>query len=139
MNKVILIGRLGGDPETRYTQGGDAVTTFSVATSEKWKAKDGGKQERTDWHNVVAFGRQAEVCAEYLRKGSQVMVEGQIRTESYEKDGQKRYSTKIYLRTMEMLGGKPEERKAETTQPTRKSAGTMPQSDISYDDEEIPF
>ena len=104
INKVILIGNLGRDPETRYTQGGSPVTNFSVATSESWKDRQTGEnQERTEWHNVVCFGRQAEVASQYLRKGSKVFIEGSLRTSSWEQDGQKKYRTEIACRDFQML------------------------------------
>ena len=94
VNKVILLGNLGRDPETRYTTGGDAVTNLSIATSEQWKDKSGEKQERTEWHRVVLFGRQAEVAGEYLKKGRSVYIEGRLQTRKYtDKDGVERYST----------------------------------------------
>jgi len=104
INKVILIGNLGRDPETRYTQGGGPVTNFSVATSENWRDRTSGEtQERTEWHNVVCFGRLAEIAGEYLRKGSKVFIEGSLRTTSWEQEGQKRYRTEIIAREMQML------------------------------------
>ncbi|MBN8741247.1 MAG: single-stranded DNA-binding protein [Lysobacterales bacterium 69-70] len=108
INKVILVGNVGKDPETRYSAGGMAVTTISVATSESWKDKQTGEQkEKTEWHRVKFFGRLAEIAGEYLKKGSQVYVEGSLRTEEYEKDGVKRYSTDIVAAEMQMLGGRP--------------------------------
>jgi single-strand DNA-binding protein len=110
VNKVTLIGNLGQDPTTRYTQGGKAVTELSVATSESWKDKNGEVQERTEWHRVVFFERLAEVAGEYLRKGSKVYVEGQLRTEKYtDKDSVERYSTKVYGREMQMLSSARED------------------------------
>ncbi len=104
INKVILIGNLGRDPETRYTQGGGAVTNFSVATSESWRDKSTGEnQERTEWHNVVCFARLAEIAGEYLRKGSKVYIEGSLRTSSWEQDGQKKYRTEVMARDLQML------------------------------------
>jgi len=104
INKVILIGNLGRDPETRYTQNGSAVTNFSVATSENWRDRaTGEQQERTEWHNVVCFQRLAEIAGEYLRKGSKVYIEGSLRTTSWEQDGQKRYRTEIMARDLQML------------------------------------
>lgn len=104
INKVILIGNLGRDPETRYAQGGSPVTSFSVATSENWRDRvSGEQQERTEWHNIVCFGRLAEIAGEYLRKGSKVYIEGSLRTSSWEQDGQKRYKTDIVAREMQML------------------------------------
>jgi len=111
INKVILVGNLGRDPETKYLPSGDPVTNFSIATSESWKGKDGQKQDRTEWHNIVCFKRLAEIASEYLRKGSKVYVEGSLRTQSWEKDGQKHYRTEIVAREMQMLDGKSEGRK----------------------------
>lgn len=108
VNKVILLGRLGQDPETRYTQGGSAITNISIATEEQWKDKQTGEnQKRTEWHNVKFFGRLAEIAGEYLKKGSQVYIEGSLRTEQWEdKDGGgKRYATKVYATEMQLLGG----------------------------------
>ena len=104
VNKVILVGNLGRDPETRYAQNGTAVTRFSVATSESWRDRTSGEQqERTEWHNVVCFARLAEIAGEYLRKGSKVYIEGQLRTSSWEADGQKKYRTEVNAREMQML------------------------------------
>tara|TARA_X000000950_G_scaffold281534_2_gene378371 strand:- start:230 stop:703 length:474 start_codon:yes stop_codon:yes gene_type:complete len=104
INKVILIGNLGRDPETRYAQNGNAVTRFSVATSESWRDRASGEQqERTEWHNVVCFARLAEIAGEYLRKGSKVYIEGNLRTSSWEQEGQKRYRTEINARELQML------------------------------------
>lgn len=106
INKAIIIGSLGRDPEKRFSPSGDAITTFSVATSETWKDKEGVKQEKTEWHNVVAYRKLAEICGEYLKKGSSVYLEGKIYTRQWEKDGVKRYATEIIIDTMQMLGGK---------------------------------
>ena len=104
INKVILVGNLGNDPETRYLPDGNAVTNISIATSESWKDKNTGQQnERTEWHRVVFFRRLAEIAGEYLKKGSKVYVEGQLRTRQYEKEGQKHYSTEIVANEMQML------------------------------------
>ena len=106
VNKVILLGNLGRDPETRYTTGGDAVTNLNIATSEQWKDKSGEKQERTEWHRVVFFGRQAEIAAEYLKKGRSVYVEGRLQTRKYtDKDGVEKYSTEIVADRMQLIGG----------------------------------
>ena len=109
INKVILVGHLGNDPDTKYTQAGAAITTLSVATTEKWKDKDGNKQERTEWNRVQAFGKLAEIMGEYLRKGSQVYIEGKLRTDKYtDKNGVEKYSTNIVASEMQMLGGRSE-------------------------------
>ncbi len=108
INKVILVGNLGADPETRYMPSGAAVTNIRIATSESWKDKQTGEQqERTEWHRVVFFGKVAEIAAEYLRKGSQVYVEGALRTNKWQgQDGQDRYTTEIVANEMQMLGGR---------------------------------
>ncbi|MCI0517813.1 MAG: single-stranded DNA-binding protein [Woeseiaceae bacterium] len=108
VNKVIIVGNLGNDPETRYMPSGSAVTNLSVATNESWKDKQTGEQkDRTEWHKVAMFGRLAEIAAEYLRKGSQVYIEGKLRTRKWQdKDGQDRYTTEIVADEMQMLGGR---------------------------------
>ena len=107
VNKVILIGNLGRDPETRYTTGGDAITNLNIATSEQWKDKSGEKQERTEWHRVVLFGRQAEIAGEYLKKGRSVYIEGRLQTRKYtDKDGVEKYSTEIVGDRMQLLGSR---------------------------------
>ena len=135
VNKVILIGNLGRDPELRYLPSGGAVTKFSLATGAKWKDKDGQWQDRTDWHNIVSFGRTAEVCNEYLKKGSPVYVEGRIQTRSYDdRDGNKRWITEIIAQSVRMLGrkGEPEaEIPEETDQPMVEESKT--------EDEDLPF
>ncbi len=108
INKVIIVGNLGQDPETRYMPSGSAVTNFTVATNESWKDKQTGEQrERTEWHRVVMFDRLAEIAAEYLRKGSQVYIEGKLQTRKWQgQDGQDRYTTEIRANEMQMLGGR---------------------------------
>lgn len=104
INKVILIGNLGKDPEVRYSQTGSAIASFNVATTETWKKQDGSKEEQTEWHRVVAFARLAEICGEYLSKGSKVYIEGRLQTRKWEdKDGITRYTTEIVAREMKML------------------------------------
>ncbi len=110
VNKVILVGNLGKDPELRYTPSGAAVATFSLATSERYKDRDGQQQEKTEWHNIVAWRQLAEICGKYLHKGKQVYIEGRIQTRSYDdKDGNKRYITEIVADQMQMLGGRGDE------------------------------
>ncbi len=155
INKVILVGNLGADPETRYTPSGTAITTIRVATSESWKDKQTGEQqERTEWHRVKFFGRLAEIAGEYLKKGGQVYVEGKLRTEEYEKDGIKRWSTDIVADEMQMLGsrgggmgaegGSGERRERgpargpQSAPPPRSAPAAAPTND-SFDDDEIPF
>ena len=107
VNKVILIGNLGADPETRYLPSGDAVTNIRIATTENWKDKSGERQEHTEWHRISFFGKTAEISAEYLKKGSPVYVEGRIRTRKWQdKEGQDRYSTEIVADRMQLLGGR---------------------------------
>lgn len=107
LNKAMVIGNLGRDPEVRYTQDGKAIANFSVGTTDKWKDKTTGEnKEKTEWHRVTAFGRLGEICGEYLLKGKQVYIEGKLRTRSWEKDGITRYTTEIEAFTMQMLGGK---------------------------------
>jgi single-strand DNA-binding protein len=106
VNKAILIGNLGRDPELRYTQSGQAVCTFSIATSENWTDKSGERQERTEWHRIVAWGATGENCSKYLSKGRTVYVEGRIQTREWEdKEGQKRWTTEINAQTVQFLGG----------------------------------
>lgn len=109
INKVILVGNLGQDPETRHTQAGGAITNISIATTDSWTDKQSGqKQDRTEWHRVVFFNRLAEIAAEYLRKGSQVYVEGSLRTRKWQdQQGQERYTTEIVAAELQMLGGNP--------------------------------
>ena len=107
VNKVILIGNLGRDPETRYTTGGDAVTNLRIATTEAWKDKSGEKQEKTEWHTVVLFGRQAEIAGEYLKKGRPVYIEGRLQTRKWtDKEGVEKYSTEVVADRMQLLGGR---------------------------------
>ena len=104
VNKAIIVGNLGNDPEIRYSANGNAIASISVATSDRWKDKTTGEQqERTEWHNVVCFARLGEIAGEYLRKGSKVYIEGQLRTSSWEAEGQKKYRTEINAREMQML------------------------------------
>lgn len=145
INKVILIGNLGRDPETRYSQGGNPVTNFSVATSDSWRDKQSGEQqERTEWHNVVCFSRLAEIAGEYLRKGSKVYIEGSLRTSNWEKDGQKHYRTEVIAREMQMLdgrgggGGGPPPNGFESSAPPSQPQNAPTLTDDDFDDD-IPF
>ena len=149
INKVILIGNLGRDPETRYSQAGNAVTKFSVATSESWRDRQSGEQqERTEWHNVVCFARLAETAGQYLRKGSKVYIEGSLSTSSWEQDGQKRYRTEVIARDFQMLdsrgsnGGAPsgfEQRGAPAPAENQPAANAPTISDDDDFDDDIPF
>jgi len=107
VNKVILVGKLGKDPEVRYSNNGNAITNFNLATSRAYKNKDGEKVDETEWHRCVSFGRTAEVCGEYLKKGSLIYIEGRLQTRDWEdKDGNKRWTTEVILDNMKMLGSK---------------------------------
>jgi single-strand DNA-binding protein len=150
INKVILIGNLGRDPETRYAQGGGPITNFSVATSENWRDKASGEmQERTEWHYVVCFGRLAEIAGEYLRKGSKVYIEGSLRTSSWEQEGQKRFRTEIMARELQMLdsrggmaGEAPtgfEPRRSEPRNEGRMDSREPTLGDDTAFDDDIPF
>lgn len=108
VNKVILVGNLGRDPEMRYMPNGEAVCNFSIATTDNWKDKNGQKQERTEWHNIVIYRKLAEIAGEYLKKGRPVYIEGRLQTRKWEKDGVTRYTTEIIADQMQMLGGRGE-------------------------------
>ena len=128
INKVMLIGNLGRDPETRHAQNGNAVTRFSIATSESWKDRTSGEQqERTEWHNVVCFARLAEIAGEYLRKGSKVYIEGSLRTSSWEANGEKKYRTEINARELQMLDSRGSMGGGDMAPPSGM-AGSAPQS-----------
>jgi single-strand DNA-binding protein len=142
MNKAILIGNLGRDPEISHTHRGVTIAKFSLATSEKWKDKDTGEiQEHTEWHRITAFGRLAEICGEYLSKGRQVCIEGRIQTSSWEKDDIARYNTEIIASTMKMLGSKNsggDYRPSETSEASSEIPEDSGASDPETE-EEIPF
>jgi single-strand DNA-binding protein len=154
VNKVILIGNLGRDPETRYMPDGGAITNISVATTETWKDKQGEKQEKTEWHRVAFFGKLAEIAGEYLKKGSQVYVEGRLQTRKWQdKDGADKYTTEIVADRMQMLGsrqgmgggdrgerGEAPEREGGAARPAAKPAAAKPAGG-KFDDfeDDIPF
>ena len=124
INKAILVGNLGQDPEMRYTQSGQPLTTFSVATNRRWTGTDGEPQEETTWHNIVAWGKLAEICNEYLSKGRQVYVEGRLQTRQYEdREGVTRYRTEIVALDMQMLGGRPRGGAGEAAEGAAGAAG----------------
>jgi len=147
VNKVIILGNLGRDPEMRYLQSGEAVANLAIATTDKWKDKEGNQQEKTEWHRVTFFGRLAEVCGQYLKKGSQLYVEGSLSTRKYtDKDGVEKYATEIKGHSMQMLGGKPEgqQQAAEPQQRPQQQAAPRPSgggSGNGFDDfdSDIPF
>ena len=145
INKVILIGHLGQDPEARTLDNGNTVVNFSLATSEKWKDKQGEQQQHTEWHKITLWGKLAEICASYLKKGHPVYLEGKLKTRSYEQDGIKKYSTEILANNMTMLGsqgnsqGQSVDTSAEYNQtqssPSPSQAPKMPQREI----DNLPF
>ena len=141
INKVILVGNLGQDPEVKYTAGGAAVTTLSLATSESWKDKDtGSDQEKTEWHRVVLWRRLAEIAGEYLKKGSKVYIEGQLQTRKWEQDGQTRYTTEVVGRDMQFLdsrGSSSSDSSSYDETNQDMSSQNLPDSGITDDD--IPF
>ncbi|MCI4567003.1 single-stranded DNA-binding protein [Lysobacter sp. CFH 32150] len=156
INKVILVGNLGNDPEVKYTQGGMAITTLSLATTSVRKDRDGNQQEKTEWHRVKLFGKVGEIAGEYLRKGRQVYIEGRIEYGSYEKDGVKHYTTDIIGEDMQMLGGggeggraeprterseRPSSRPPARQDSPRRDAPAAKASDFADDfaDDDIPF
>src|SRR3954467_4241453 len=153
VNKVILIGNLGRDPEVRYMPSGDAVANITIATTETWKDKGGEKQEQTEWHRVAMFGKTAEIAGEYLKKGSQVYIEGKLQTRKWtDKEGQERFTREIRAERMQMLGSRSggSERMAppDDEAPARSTAGTAkktaaaaPQGKSGFDDleDDIPF
>ena len=152
VNKVILIGNLGRDPETRYMPDGGAITNISIATTENWKDKNGDKQEKTEWHRVAFFGKLAEIAGEYLKKGSQCYVEGRLQTRKWQdKDGQDKYTTEIVANAMQMLGSRqgmgggdrgepPAEREPAAARPAG-AAKPAAKSGGKFDDfeDDIPF
>lgn len=134
INKVIIVGRLGRDPELKYTPSGMAVCTFSVATSERWKDKDGKDQERTEWHRIVVWSKLAELCNQYLSQGKQVFIEGQLQTRSWDdKEGQKRYVTEIIAKSVQFLGDRPESGEAKSYRDQYSD------SEKTFNADDIPF
>lgn len=146
INKAIIVGNIGQDPDIRYTANGAAVANISVATTEQWKDKNTGqKQEKTEWHRVVMFGKLGDIAGEYLRKGSQVYIEGKLQTRKWQdQNGQDRYSTEIVANEMQMLGGKQDNNapRQQQQQAPQQQGGQQPQSGGNFDDfggDEIPF
>ena len=142
VNKVILIGNLGSDPEVKYTPSGSAVANFNIATNESWTSKDGKKEERTEWHKIVVWNKLAELCGEYLSKGRPVYIEGRLQTREWnDKDGNKRYTTEIVAQTIQFLGspmGDREGRPAGNRSARPASAGVAEAAPLEVDDD-IPF
>lgn len=142
LNKVMIIGRLGQETELKYTPSGSAVCNFSVATSEKWNDKTTGqKQEKTEWHKIVVWGKLAELCHQYLNKGSQAFIEGKLQTRSWEdKDGYKRYTVEINATTVQFLDAKPSTDKPQQSLPTNeKPKDYEVQTNANFANDEIPF
>lgn len=144
LNKAILIGRLGKDPEIRYTQDGRAIANFTIATNEEWKDKNTGeKKERTEWHRIVAFGKLGEICGEYLAKGKLIYLEGRLQTRSYEQEGVTKYTTEIVASDMQMLESKNAGQFSDNAAPSGNTGGpSAPQSQSasgSEFDDDIPF
>ena len=141
INKVILVGNLGQDTEVKYTAGGAAVTTLSLATSESWKDKDtGSDQERTEWHRVVLWRRLAEIAGEYLKKGSKVYIEGQLQTRKWEQDGQTRYTTEVIGRDMQFLDSRGNSSANNSSyEDTNQDMGSQSMPDSGITDDDIPF
>lgn len=145
LNKVILIGRLGRDPETRYMPNGEAVCNFSVATSESWNDRNGQRVERTEWHNVTMYRRLAEIAGQYLKKGSQVYLEGKIQSRKYtDKNGVERTAYDIIVNEMKMLGGgsdgqQAQQAQGETPTPPRRQAPAAPAAPAEDIDDDVPF
>lgn len=142
VNKVILVGNVGKDPETRYLPSGGAVTNLSIATSEQWKDKNTGQpQEKTEWHRVVFFNKLAEIVNEYVRKGSKLYIEGSLRTRSWEQDGVTKYATEIVAAEMQMLDGKRDDAPSARSAPAsaRPAPAQSRPADFDNFDEDIPF
>jgi single-strand DNA-binding protein len=142
VNKVIIVGNLGRDPETRYMPSGDAITNIAVATTDSWKDKaTGEKKEQTEWHRISAFGKLAEIMDQYLKKGSQVYIEGSLRTRKYtDKDGIERYATEIRADSMQMLGSRPGGNDGSTPSPRNDPPpSSRPAPNFSDMDDDIPF
>lgn len=136
VNKVILVGHLGKDPETRYMTNGEAVTNFSIATTETWKDKSGEKQEKVEWHNITAYRKLAEIISQYVKKGALIYIEGKLQTRKWQdKEGKDRYTTEIIADQMQMLGGKSEQQ--DNKEPAKKEQ-VAPQKNDNFDDD-IPF
>ncbi len=140
LNRAEIIGYLGRDPETRYTPDGTAVTTLSIATSEKWTDKTGTKQERTEWHRCIAWGKLAEICGQYLKKGGLVYVEGRLETQKWtDKEGVERYTTQIRMDQMRMLSGRPEGASRQPAPESTSSPAPSAPRKITDLEDDIPF
>ena len=137
VNKVILVGNLGRDPEVRYTASGTPVANFTMATTERWSDQSGERKERTEWHRIVVWGKQAEIAGEYLRKGRQVYVEGSLQTREWtDREGNKRQTTEVRAQRFQMLGGRGD---AEAPAPPEPAATSVAEPDGGFEDDDIPF
>jgi single-strand DNA-binding protein len=147
VNKAILIGNLGADPEIRYTAGGSAVANFRIATTESWNDREGQRQERTEWHRIVAWGKLAELCGEYLSKGRQVYIEGKIQTRQWDdRDGNKRYTTEVVAQNLTFLGtrggddaGRPRKDNSNTDSSSSQGGGDLDYGPPPMTDDDVPF
>lgn len=148
LNKVMLIGNLGKDPEVKYTTGGHAVATFSLATTRKWRDKEGGDKEETQWHNIKVWGRQAEIAQQYLKKGRQIYVEGRLEHRQYDdKDGNRKYFTEVVVEQFVMLGGKRDDTGGGSEpsydegapQSAARNYSSAPKGGVGGDEEDLPF
>jgi single-strand DNA-binding protein len=140
VNKVILVGRLGADPEKLVTGNGRSVAKFNLATSETWKDSGGQRQERTQWHKIVVWGPQADTCAQYLSKGRQVYIEGRLQTREWnDKEGNKRYTTEVVAQNVQFLGSKPNGERDTAGFSSQPEADTTPQFDVGTGPDDVPF
>lgn len=139
LNKVMLIGNVGVEPDYRATATGTPVVSLSIATNEKWTDKQGVRQEKTEWHRVTMFNKLAELAGEYVKKGSKIYIEGKITTSSYEKNGEKRYSTEIIANSMQFLDSKPQQSGTQAQQQQHKVAQPDNPFGNDFDDKDIPF
>ena len=148
VNKVILVGNLGADPELRYTNTGTAVANLRIATNEQWTDKNGERQSRTEWHNIVAWGKLGEICGKYLKKGRSIYVEGRLQTRTWDdQSGQKRYTTEVVAQVMQMLGGRPGEGGSDASEPDTNWESRPHQSQAESEvpvnspatDDDLPF
>ncbi|MDD3815898.1 MAG: single-stranded DNA-binding protein [Desulfocapsaceae bacterium] len=132
MNKAMVIGNLGNDPEIRYSQKGTAVATFSIATTEKWKDAEGVQQEHTDWHRIVAWRGLAEICGDHLKKGSKIYIEGKMQIRKWEENGITRYTTEIIAKNMEMLGGNNFDKETDSSSAPHGNNPPLPEKDVPF-------
>lgn len=140
LNKVMLIGRLGADPEVRYTQSNTAVATLNLATTERYKDSNGEQQESTEWHRIVAWGRLAEICQQYMKKGGQIYVEGSLQTRAWEdREGQKRYTTEVKALSIQMLDSRTDGGSGASRDDSRQESASPVDMNSNSDDDDLPF